>query len=249
MLREVILLLSLAGPAGEAPGREPLPSDGRLAPVRAQLEARLDRVAGAGLPTELLLNKIREGLAKNVEPQRIATTVFAMADHLDSAQAFLVQQRRGNVPAGLLRAVTEARMSGIALDHLQPLVSAPDALADRAVQLVLDLKWRGYPVERSAGLVGQIVRHDAANLDHLPGLLETIRREQLLSHADSVDALARGMATSDSLAGAYDRAVDDERRKGGTGRGARKSDETDVNRGNSAGPPGLIKVPPGQAKK
>jgi hypothetical protein len=57
------------------------------------------------------------------------------------------------------------------------------------------------------------------------------------------------MAASDSLSRAYDRAVDDERRRGGNGRGAHKGDDTDVSRANNAGPPGLIKIPPGQAKK
>ncbi len=252
MLRVAIMFLSLAGPVAVARGGEGapavgVPTDGRLASVRAELQARLNRVAEAGLPTELLLNKIREGLAKNVAPQRIAATTLSLADHLEAAYAFLSPRCAGDVSAGLLRVVTEARMSGIALADLEALVSGPDLVADRAVQVVVDLKWRGYPAERTARLVGEVVRRDPANLDRLPGMLESIRREQSLAPGDCIEALVNGLGASASLSGAYARVTEAERRKG-SAQGGRKADEPALRRGNGTRAVGLPAAPLGQLK-
>jgi hypothetical protein len=73
MLQMIVLLLTLSGTALAASGAVSLPDDARLAPVRAELQRRIDSVAAAGLPTDALVSKTREGLAKGVDPQRIAS--------------------------------------------------------------------------------------------------------------------------------------------------------------------------------
>lgn len=91
-------------------------------------------------------------------------------------------------------------------------------------------------------VVENVLSRDAQALDRVPGTLETIRRDYSLSHTEAVDALARGLASSGSLQTAYNRTVEDERKRG-PGRGAAKSDDQE---GDSPGKSGLA---PGRLKK
>ena len=59
----LLLLAILAAPT--------LPSDPRLEPVRAELAQVVDQTSQAGLPADVLVAKVQEGLAKNVPPPRI----------------------------------------------------------------------------------------------------------------------------------------------------------------------------------
>ena len=75
----------------------------------------------------------------------------------------------------------------------------------------------------------------------MPATLELLRREQALSHAETVDVLHRALARSGSLEQASIRVAEEERRKG-PGRTAR-----DGQGGAPGGKDGF--VPPGQLKK
>src|SRR4051812_19030613 len=98
-----------------------LPDDGRLAEVRPQLQRLVDQASAAGLPVELLVSKVREGLAKGVEPARIEGATERLLDSLEAAQR-MVGARRGSTPAPLVRAVAEARLAGVALPAVEPLL-------------------------------------------------------------------------------------------------------------------------------
>ena len=222
-----------------------------MAPVRAELQRRIDSSAAAGLPADALVSKTREGLAKGVDAQRIASAVTRLADDLEAAQRFVAARRP--VAPGLVRAVAEARMAGIDLATLPSLVAA-DRLpqpAQRAVEVLTDLSLRGYPVQRALVVVERIEVREPGALDRVPALLDTIRRDQALSPAEAADALARGLAAADSLQGAYRRAVEDERRKE-NGKGSASTGTVVDGPGNSENAPGRlikVKLPPGQAKK
>jgi hypothetical protein len=253
MLRMVVLLLMLSGTALAASGAASLPDDPRLAPVRAGLQGRIDSAAAAGLPVDVLVSKVREGLAKGVDAQRIASAVTRLADHLEAAQHFVAARRPGAAAPGLVRALAEARMAGLDLETLRSLVGAdrPEQPARHAVEVLTDLSLRGYPVARALAVVERVEVREPAALDRVPALLETIRRDQALSPAEAADALARGLAVSDSLQGAYRRAVEDERRKG-NGKGSSGTGTAVDGPGNSENAPGRlikVKLPPGQAKK
>jgi hypothetical protein len=253
MLRMIVLLLTLSGTALAASGAVSLPDDARLTPVRAELQRRIDSAAAAGLPTDALVSKTREGLAKGVDPQRIASAVARLADDLEVAQRFVAARRPGPVAPGLVRAVAEARMAGIDLATLPSLVAVdrPPQPAQRAVEVLTDLSLRGYPVQRALVVVERIEVREPAALDRVPALLDTIRRDQALSPAEAADALARGLAVADSLQGAYRRAVEDERRKE-NGKGSAGTGTVVDGPGNSENAPGRlikVKLPPGQAKK
>ena len=253
MLRQIVLLLMLSGPALAASGAVSLPEDARLVPVRAELQRRIDSAAAAGLPADALVSKAREGLAKGVDAQRIASAVMRLADDLEAAQRFVTARRPGPVALGLVRALAEARMAGLDLATLPSLVAGdrPPQPAQRAVEVLTELSLRGYPVQRTLAVVERIEVREPAALDRVPALLDTIRRDQALSPAEAVDALARGLATADSLQGAYRRAVEDERRKD-NGKASSSAGTTVDGPGNSENAPGRlpkVKPPPGQAKK
>ena len=84
----------------------------RLAPVRAGLQKRIDSAAAAGLPADALVSKVREGLAKGVEAQRISSAVMRLADDLEAAQRFVIARRPGAAAPGLVRALAAGRRPG-----------------------------------------------------------------------------------------------------------------------------------------
>jgi hypothetical protein len=187
---------------------------------------------------------VREGLAKGVDPARIEGAAARLADSLDGAQRYVVARRPGVAPGSLVRAVAEARLAGVTLAAMDPLVAPQraEAPARRAVEVVTDLSLRGYPPDRAAAVVSEVLSRDAPALDRVPGTLETLRRDYALSRSEAVDALARGLASSESLQTAYSRTADDERRQGrGRSVGAdRAADARDGSPGKSALAPGHL---------
>jgi hypothetical protein len=194
-----------------------LPSDPRLEQVRPQLEEVVNRTTAAGVPAELVISKVREGLAKGVPAERIAAAAARLAENLQTARAFVNERRPGSPPAAeLVRALAEARMAGVDMTGVDPLVRGgrPAPETARAVEVLTDLSLRGYPASRAAGLVKDLLARDAAAVARLPAALEVLRREQALSQGDTVDALARGLHRTGSLEQASTRAADEARRKG-----------------------------------
>jgi hypothetical protein len=226
----------------------PLPPDARLEPVRARLEAALARAAQAGLPADLIVSKVREGLAKGVPADRITMVAERLADNLQAARSFVAQRRGAGAalaPADvpLVRALAEARLAGVAFDASAPVVAlgrpAPDTA--RAIEVLTDLTLRGYPTDRASAVVRDLFTRDAVAVGRLPASLEVLRREQGLSQAETLDAMARGLRGTGSLEQAANRAAD-EGRRAGRGSGAGGPGE-----GHGPGKEGF--VPPGQLKK
>jgi hypothetical protein len=234
VMATVLALVSSVEAAG-------LPADPRLEPVRAHLQQLVDRADGAGLPSEMIVSKVREGLAKGVDPTRIEAAVVRLTENLEAARQYVVARRPGQPLASLVRAVAEARMANVPMSAVDRLVKVQKPEMERAVAVVTDLSLRGYPSDRAELVVENVLNRDAGSLDRVPGTLETIRQDYALSHTEAVDALARGLASSDSLQTAYNRTVEDERKRG-HGRGGGKAAEQDDEGGSG-------KLPPGQLKK
>jgi hypothetical protein len=235
------LFMGLFLNVAEAAPAPALPVDARLESVRGRLETLVARTTEAGLPADLLVSKVREGLAKGVPAERIEQATVRLADSLEASRRFVAERRAAPSPE-LVRAVAEARIAGIGLAETDALVRGerPSAEAARAVEVLTDLTLRGYPAGRSSSVVKEVLVHDPGAIARLPAALETLRVDQALSHVETVDALSRGLAGSDSLQTALSRTVDDERRKG-EGRGRQNKG------GDDPGKSGF--VPPGQLKK
>jgi hypothetical protein len=230
-----------------------LPADQRLEPVRAHLQQLVDRADGAGLPSEMIVSKVREGLAKGVDPTRIEAAVVRLTENLAAAQQYVAARRPGQPPASLVRAVAEARMANVPMTAVDRLLRMQKPEMERAVAVVTDLSMRGYPSERAEVVVENVLSRDAHALDRVPGTLETIRQDYALTHTEAVDALARGLSSADSLQTAYNRTIEDERKRG-RGQGGGKAAEQDTDSpGKSGLAPGQLKkknrpVPPGKTR-
>lgn len=219
-----------------------LPADPRLDPARARIEQLVSRAEAGGLPAEMIVSKVREGLAKGVDAARIEAAAARLTDNLEAAQRYVAERRPGRPPVRLVRAVAEARQAGVSLAVVDPFIRGEKPEMQRAVEVVTDLSLRGYPADRAARVVHNVAARDAAALDRVWGTLETIRQDYTLSHGEAVDALARGLASSDSLQTAYGRTVEDERRRGHGRGGAGKG-------GGQGDSPGKSGLAPGQLKK
>jgi hypothetical protein len=238
----------------------PLPDDPRLAPVRSRLVAVVDKATADGLSPELIeiiVRKVREGLAKGVDPARIEAAASRLGESLTAARTFVADRRPATSrPSELVRALAEAKGAGIELHAADALVrgegSATEAV--RAVEVLTDLGLRGYPVARAAGVVKEVQAREPAAIGRVPSVLETVRIEQALTHVETVDLVARGLRAGGPLQTAA-RAADKPGR-------ADNAERPNAGKGNSDTfiPPGQLKkqqpqsrpqrpIPPGQAKK
>ena len=102
---------------GSAQGR----SENEITPL-------LDHVSKAGergLPTESLLNKMREGLAKGVEPKRIDPVLRQMTSRLESAHEVLEEAKGRGMAEGnrqrALETLAEAFARGATVDEVREL--------------------------------------------------------------------------------------------------------------------------------
>ena len=250
-----LLISTLALLAMEAAPPAALPADARLEPVRDRVQRLVDGAAAEGLPAEVIVIKVREGLAKGADPERIHVAAGRLTDSLRSAKKFLAGRRPGAASPGLMRAVAEAQLAGVALDDVDGLVARERAEgpAQRAVEVLTDLQVRGYPAGRVASVVRDVLVRDAGAVDRVPSTLESIRREYALSQAEAVESLSRGLAGAPNLQAAHARAADEEQRRGsGGGRGGGKkasAAEPGDAPGKSGVAPGRLKPKPGKPPK
>ena len=154
-----------------------------------ELLRALDEAGEKGLPVAPLANKLREGLAKGVEPMRIAAVVKQMAGHLGAADALV---RELNVTAGPARedAVTllaDALAGGVSADEVrelrrqaQPSATAPlpsDSLAGAAKGLSL-IKSASLPAADGTAVMAEAVRHGYRSHEMLEVGRQVKRRER-----------------------------------------------------------------------
>jgi hypothetical protein len=213
--------LALALTAGRAAAAI-LPDSERLDPVRPALERAVDQVEHDGLPADLIVSKVREGLAKGVSPEAIRAAVERLARSLGDADQFLHRHRKRPAPPALVRALAEARTAGIDLEVLGPMVASevPDAAVVRAVDALTDLALRGYPTNRAAAVVRDVLAHDPTSIGRVVSGVEAIRVAQTISRVDALDALAQNIASSGSFDAALNRSLEpgDHSNAGGNGK-------------------------------
>jgi hypothetical protein len=200
----------------EAAGLDP-----RLGDARPALSAVLDQASREGLPTDLLRNKIAEGLAKNVAPARIAQVVTQLHDDALAARAFATPLL-GHAPgAAALRALIEARAAGVHWDTVASLVrERGETGLITALAALTDLSVRGYPRDRAGvTVVRSLARTEPKALVRLVPELERLRRHFGLTQSEALDALASALEKVDTHAdGTLERALHRVEENGG-GRG------------------------------
>jgi hypothetical protein len=172
-----------------------LPENERLDPVRPALEKIVDDAARDGLPADLIVGKVREGLAKGASPEAIRAAAARLARTLGDADQFLRAHRKRSSSAALVRALAEARTSGVDLAATSTLVEsgAQDAAVVRAVEVLTDLALRGYPTGRAALVVNQVLERDPGAVGRVVAGLEAVRVGQTVSRADALEAIGRNL--------------------------------------------------------
>ena len=130
----------------------------------------LDHVSKAGergLPTESLLNKMREGLAKGVEPKRIDPVLRQMTSRLESAHEVLEEAKGRGISEGnrqrAVETMAEALARGATVDEVRELSrlsqegrhkATQEELAAGAKSLAV-MKEGRIPSKDGAALVGE----------------------------------------------------------------------------------------------
>jgi hypothetical protein len=185
-------------------------ADPALAAVRAELATVLADLARDGLPEELVIRKVREGLAKRVAPERILVAARGTAINI----RLIARVNRKHLPPrdafgrAMIRAAVGAHQAGVPLAAVDKIVKA---VAPRgpvttvtALRTATDLVTAGYPSGRSVELVLLVAARDRAD-DELPravAVLEAAHRARGESRADTLDRVARAVGDGRDLAAA-----------------------------------------------
>jgi len=149
----------------------------------------LDDAGAKGLPVAPLANKVREGLAKGVDPKRIDTVVRQMAGHLSTADALIRELNLAAAPAPDEPVVllADALAGGLSADEVrelrrqaQPAGAPPlpsDSLAGAAKGLSL-IKSASLPPGEGTAVMVEAVRHGYRSQEMLEVGRQVKRRER-----------------------------------------------------------------------
>jgi hypothetical protein len=223
-----------------------------------QLIEQVSRAGERGLPTEPLANKVKEGLAKGVEPRRIDPVLKQMVGNFESAREVLqeavakgmVDQDQGNRQRAM-ESLADALSRGATTDEVRDLARSGHQQGQRMSQDMLGIgakslaviKEAMIPSKDGAAVVAEGMRQgfrpsELADLareikrhgqDFREGRLTTESVRDQISKGDRGDRLFRDQGHSGSGGG------DRMDRSGGSDRGGRddRSDRSD--RGGSGG--------------
>lgn len=156
---------------GSAQGR----SENEITPL---LE-HVNKVGERGLPTESLLNKMREGLAKGVEPKRIDPVLRQMTSRLESAHEVLEEAKGRGISEGnrqrALETLADAFARGATADEVRELSRLSQEGRHKATQEELAVGAKGLAVMKE----GRIPSKDGAALIG-EGIKQGYRSSELL---------------------------------------------------------------------
>jgi hypothetical protein len=146
---------------------------------------------GARVENPLLIDKLKEALAKGVAPARLAVVLRELAEALaqarEEARPFIAREP----PNGLLQALVEAAHAGVARADVVTVLRAGGR--QRAVEVLTDLQQRGYPASVAARVVSDLCGREL-ELDQLVDQAERLRRIDGATSTEALDAIARASA-------------------------------------------------------
>ncbi len=180
-------ILLLAAGALAAPRTLSAQADGGLARARAALSATagaelataVDQARGEGLPTEPLVDKALEGIAKHVPPERIIAVVRSLHTQLMEARAVLATNAATPPQPDAIAGVADALRRGVPEAALRDLASAGDGAGIAIESHVLaDLLERGVPVKDAVDVLAawRARGRDPGQLRNLPAAVENLMR-------------------------------------------------------------------------
>lgn len=133
-----------------------------------RIEAAQARVAGAGIPVELLTAKIAEGRAKGVPEARIASVVERRSEGLIQAQEALAGSGR-TIGGAEIAAGADALEAGVAPNSLRAVIEqARDEDMAVALAVLGELVGQGLPVEQAESRVAEALQRGGDALASLP---------------------------------------------------------------------------------
>ncbi|MFO0706594.1 MAG: hypothetical protein U0412_07040 [Nitrospira sp.] len=154
-------------------------AQGHSAEDVASLLEQVSKAGEKGLPTEPLANKVKEGLAKGVEPKRIDAVVRQLVTHLETAQEILKEAgQRGMAEGNRQRAVemmAEALSRGVSGDEVRELTRLSQDGKQKPTQEALAAGAKGVAVMKE----GKIPSKDGTALIG-EGLRQGYRSTELL---------------------------------------------------------------------
>ena len=144
-------------------------AQGRSAEEMQRFIEHAERLESQGLPSGPLLDKIKEGLAKGVEPNRMDSVLTKMSTNLESADGLLketsgFQQLSPMSRARSLEVLSEAIGRGVSPEEVRTMRQAPGNTEMRPEQLAYGakglalMKEGGVPAEARQNLMASAVR-------------------------------------------------------------------------------------------
>lgn len=150
MVRMLPVLLALGALPGSAGAQKDKGTFIVPGPEAARINMALDSANAAGIPADLLLNKVREGQAKNVPMVRIAAAVESRLAALVRAKELLRRAEISDAPAGDLSVTADAVQIRVDEETIVRLLRV--APADRrtvATAILAQLVQLGYDSQRA----------------------------------------------------------------------------------------------------
>jgi hypothetical protein len=180
-----------------------------LAPVRADLEKTVAEASRDGLPSQLIVSKIREGVAKGVPADAIRSAADRLAHGLGDADKFLKAHPKRPPTECMMRVLAEARTAGVELEITAPMLESEASGINlaRAIEVLTDLTLRGYSDRRAAAVVKEVLDRDPQSVGKVASGVEAIRLGQTLSRADALETLRRNILTTTTTTGSYEAAL------------------------------------------
>lgn len=131
-------------------------AQGRSARDLDPLLEQVSKVGEKGFPTESMVNKVKEGLAKGVEPQRIDQVLRQMTERLESAHEVLEEARARGIVEGnrqrALEAMAEALARGATKEEVRELTRMSLEGKQKVTQDVLAAGAKGLAVMKEANV-------------------------------------------------------------------------------------------------
>ena len=165
----------------------------------AQVESQLDFARQKGLPEDVMVDKLQEGIAKNIAPDRIVLAIERISSRYNHAHQLaenLVKDEQkvaqlGNIVASGMAAgltVETAEKIIAAVKAKQPLGTKNYPMAKEAMLMARDLSRRGITSETTMGVVEGALQN-GLNVDEMRAIRGAFNQQGTQS---SIESFAKG---------------------------------------------------------